>query len=218
MRVLLSSILFWLLTPCNSQDYLISFIDTSSGQVLYGYKNVKRKIIIPAKYNLVDTDTLHHIAFVVGDSGFVVINRKDSILCHPFVFDNTPDFIHEGMFRFEENNKIGFANLKGEKVAPASFDFAEPFSEGLAAFNTGGRKEYLHMDEHYKWAGGLWGFINKKGTIVIKPTFTNVGDFKNKKAEVETKEGKRFLINTKGFILKELPTIGNSKNRLERWY
>ena len=141
------------------------------------------------------------MAFVVLNDHWVAINRSDSILLTPFIFDNEPDYVKEGLFRYVENNKIGFANLKGEKMIPPKFDFATPFANGLAAFNVGGHTA-KNGEEHSVWADGLWGFIDKKGKIVIEPKFMRVLDFKNNFAEAITQDQKRVLIDKKGKICK----------------
>lgn len=146
---------------------------------------------------------MYNIAFVISDYKWVAINRRDSIILTPFIYDNGPDYIEDGLFRFEENNKIGFANLQGQKVTTAAFDFATPFKNGMAAFNVGGKKK-ITGDEHWIWNGGLWGFINKKGSVVIEPKFINVDNFNNKYAEVWTQDNQHILIDKKGLTFKVL--------------
>jgi len=182
-------------------DYLVSFSDNSSGKDLYGFKTIKGKIIIQPRYVHTGTEKMYSIAFVVLNDHWVAINRRDSVLLTPFIFDNGPDYVKEGLFRYEENNKIGFANLKGQKIIPARFDFATPFKNGLATFNIGGHTEN-DGEEHSIWAGGLWGFIDKKGNIAIEPKFTRVLDFENNLAEAITQDQKHVLIDKKGKISK----------------
>lgn len=178
----------------------MSYVDSSSGKYLYGYKDRTGKIVIPAKYDWVDTHKIYTIATVVLHSKWFCINKKDSILFEPYIFDNGRDYLHEGLFRYVEKGKIGFANLKGEKVISASFDFAGQFNSGLACFNIGGHNKQI--GEYSSWKGGLWGFINKKGEIVITPIYINVYDFKGKYAEVQTLDGDLMLINKKGETIK----------------
>lgn len=58
--------------------------------------------------------------------------------------------------------------------------------------------------EHSTWNGGLWGFINKKGQVVIKPQFKNAYDFRGATCEVWTKNNKHILIDRKGNRVKTL--------------
>ncbi len=203
------TLLLWMLMALTSfgqkkqGSFLLPFSDSSSGNELWGFKTVSGKIVIKPKYESVGTDTLYNIAFVVLHDSWVAINKKDSVLLTPYIFDNGPDYLEDGLFRFVENNKIGFANAKGQKIIPARFDFASPFSEGLAAFSVGGKME-KSGEEHSIWNGGLWGFVNKKGQVVIKPSFANVYDFKGAICEVWTKSNKHILIDRKGNMVRIL--------------
>lgn len=189
----------------HDKDFLVSFMEFDSIGDIYGYKDTTGKIVIPAKYHYPPTDTFYAMAIVfAGKEGFVAIDRKEKILFHVFPFDNGPDYVVEGLFRFSDHGKIGYANMKGEKVIPDTFDFARPFSEGLAAFSEGGRKIKCG-EEHTCWAGGCWGFINKSGEVVIKPQFKEVLDFENDQCEVWTLYGDHVLIDKKGNIIKRLP-------------
>lgn len=58
--------------------------------------------------------------------------------------------------------KYGYINKKGEMIIPAKYDFAESFSEGLAAFED---------------SDGKCGYINTKGETVIEPRYDGAGGF-----------------------------------------
>ena len=185
-------------------NYLLPFSDSSSGQELWGFKNAEGQITIKPKYEIVGADTLFNFAFVTLNYKWVAINKKDSIILTPYIFDNGPDYLEDGLFRFIENGKIGFANAKGQKIISAQFDFASPFSEGLAAFIVGAKMGKWD-DEHSTWNGGLWGFVNKMGHVVIKPQFSNAYNFTGSTCEVWTKLDKHILIDKKGRTIKVLP-------------
>jgi hypothetical protein len=183
------------------RDYLISFSDTTSGEELFGFKAKNGNIIIEPKYEITGTARMHAIAFVTKKFRWVAINRKDSILLSPYIYDNGPDELREGLFRFEENGKIGFANEKGEKIIKARFDYVSYFINGLALFNVGGHADYTDP-EHATWDGGLWGFVDKKGIEVIRPQFISAYSFRKRFAEVWTGDKKHCLIDKKGKIRK----------------
>jgi len=180
-----------------TNDFLLSFSDSSSGHELYGFKTISGKVVIKPRYEMIATDTMYKIAFVTLKYKWLAIDRHGKIILTPYIFDNGPDYVEEGLFRYEENGKMGFANLQGQKVIKATFDFVEPFKRGLAAFNIGGHRERFD-DEHWTWSGGLWGFINKKGNVEIKPRFTKTYGFENKFAEAWTQDKKHILIDKKG--------------------
>jgi hypothetical protein len=183
-----------------SKDYLISYSDTTTGEELIGYKDKFGKIIIYAKYTHVYTDTFYSMAIVLKKWEWVGIDRSEKVILKPFIFDNGPDYIEEGLFRFVENNKIGFADINGRKIIKAKYDFATPFENGLSEYTLGGHREYEKGGEHWWWTGGYEsGFINHKGQEFIKAT-----EFKNNKREAWTKDKKHFLLNKQGQIIKQL--------------
>ncbi len=198
-----------------SKDYLVAYIDTTSGKELTGYKSLNGEIIIKAKYQN-GSDTLEKMAIVLNSEfEFVGIDRKDSIILKPYIYDNGPDYVEEGLFRFVENNKIGFANLEGQKVIEAKYDFATPFENGLSEYCIGGERIYENgetkiqiiqksgyeglIDRHWSWGGNVTesGYINKAGQEFVKVT-----ELKNNKREAWTKEKKHFLLNKNGQIIK----------------
>ena len=181
-------------------NYLVSFSDTSRGasfgNVLYGYKTISGKIAIPAKYILVASTKFDKMAIVYTDSGWIGINRKDSFLLRPFIYDNGPDYFIEGLFRFVEFGKIGFANIDGVKIIPAMYDFVTSFKNGIAEFTLGGKK--IKDGENWYWSQGYdGGFINKWGQL-----FNKVIPIDGKYAKACTNYNKNVFINKNGIIIK----------------
>ncbi len=87
----------------------------------------------------------------------------------------------EGDIRRRENQLFGFIDKRGVFVIKPSFLNADSFMEGLAAVQTGSRcntlrclraKACKEYDKEY-----VWGFINNKGQMVIKPRFHMVSGF-----------------------------------------
>ena len=78
----------------------------------------------------------------------------------------------------------GFVDKKGKLVIPDKFRYADDFHEGLAAVNVGGKPDptvdfILHppMLDHsgrrpcYPVVDGTWGFVDRRGELVIPPTY-----------------------------------------------
>ncbi|HEY6162192.1 MAG TPA: WG repeat-containing protein [Bacteroidia bacterium] len=166
----------------------------------YGYKDAKGKEILAPKYMEVFTDTFDHRMALVADSveGVIAIDHTGKKLFTPFIFDNGPDYFSEGVFRYTENNKMGFANLDSI-VLPAKYDFVTPFHEDLACFGSGFKMS--RGEEGTSLSGGKWGFINMKGDTVIAPRFDEPAEFKNGKADVKEK-GKEKTISKDGKEIK----------------
>jgi len=184
-------------------SYLIAFSDSSSGSQLYGYKNLKGQTTIPAKYHIIDRDTLYNFAMVISLTdgfGWRAINAKDSTILSPFIYDSGPDYISEGLFRFQEHGKMGFANSKGIKIIPAMYDFVTPFENGIAQFTLGGQKNYEIDKTHWSWGGGYFeGYINKTGEI-----FKSISTFKGKYAKAVTNFNRNVFINKNGKVVTKL--------------
>lgn len=72
-------------------------------------------------------------------------------------------------------------------IKPA-YTAAEPFFDGVAGVEA---------------PGGLWGYIDESGTLVIHPTFAKAGSFHRGKAVVVTNEGNELLIGKSGEILSD---------------
>ncbi len=176
MKLIIFLLLLLLLLPIptltlaqKSTDYLIAYEDTTKegvfGMPLIGYKTVDGKIVIQAKYSSTNTDTLYCMAIVFDEKHhWVGIDRQEQVILYPFIYDNGPDYLVEGLFRYIDNEKIGFANLDGDIIIPAQFDFVEPFENGLAQYIMGGHREYVDGGEHWLWVGGYeTGSVNKSG-------------------------------------------------------
>jgi hypothetical protein len=200
--LLILTILF--LTSCSqkqkTRDYLISYTDTTTGEELIGFKDKFGKIIIDAKYTHVYTDTLFSMAIVLKNGEWLGIDKEENVILKPFIFDNGPDYLEEGLFRFVENNKIGFADINGRKIISAKYDFATPFENGLSTYVLGGQREYDKGGEHWWWIGGYEsGYINHDGK-----EFTQLTELKDNRRQAWTKDKKQFLLNSEGQIVKQL--------------
>ena len=188
--------------------FLIAFEDTTK-QFGWGYKDLKGQVVIEPQYAMVQPDTFSDAIVFAFDKrhdmndekhGWIAINKQNQFVLKPFMYDNGPDYIQEGLFRFVQQDKMGFANIKGEKVIPAKYIFVAPFSDGMAAFCNDCQKK--EMGEHWLMKG-LFGFIDNKGNEVIPAQFEDIGlGFENGKATV-IKNGQKMIINQKGEQIKE---------------
>ncbi len=154
-----------------SQQKLYYFIAKDS---LLGVKNGIGKIIIPAvHYNfddhknrdLVPEGLIYltrekDISHEPHTAGYVY-NRKGKFLFAPYMFDNGPDCICEGLTRFVKNKKMGFADRSGKIIIQAKYDYVSEFDYGIASFCKG--CEFVYEHEHLHFKGGDWGYVNKKG-------------------------------------------------------
>ena len=89
----------------------------------------------------------------------------------------------EGLARFTAEKRFGFFDESGAVVITPRFDFAFPFSEGLAAVCMGGGVQY--DGEHSFWTGGTWGYVDSKGEIAIALQYEGARTFEDGRAEVK---------------------------------
>ena len=148
----------------------------------WGYKNSQGQVVIKPVYHLAGRFNQYGLAAVVDDSGWLYITMNGEPRLRPYIVDNGPDYFSEGLARFVNDHKIGFMDESGTVVISAKFDFAMPFSEGLAAFCVGCKQ--VSDNEYHRVSGGLWGYIDKTGKIIVNPDYESAGSFKNGQAKV----------------------------------
>jgi hypothetical protein len=170
---------------------LISFEENGK----WGYKNNQGQVMIEPTYYIAGQFNQYGLAAVADDSGWVYIDMNGNRIIKPFIIDNGPDYFSEGLARFVNNGKIGFMDEQGAIVIPADFDFALPFSDGLAVFCIDCNQ--VRQDEYRRIEGGKWGYINKVGDVVVDPDYDKAGSFKNGRAEV-FRGGEKIFLNREG--------------------
>lgn len=101
---------------------------------------------------------------------------------------------HEGLALVQRNNLWGYIDIQGNEVIPCIYKGSEygnrglDFSEGMAAV--------INKD-------GKYGFINKKGEIIVKPQFQEVGNFSEGVASVFL-DGKLNFVGKNGKFVEAL--------------
>lgn len=162
-----------------SADKLFYFISKDS---LLGVKDAKGKVIIPPNFHnyfeIKNRQTVREDPIFLFPAQYenkepnsfgVMYNHKGEFLFAPYMWDNGPDMLNEGLMRFVKDKKVGFANRAGEIVIPAKYDFADMFSYGIASYCNGCYRDRSKDSEHPPLKGGTWGYINIKGEE-LKPT------------------------------------------------
>jgi len=147
--------------------------------------------------------------FVDGQGRMVIKPRFTPDFDHHGFMWNLGKFV-EGRARVKLDGLFGFIDKKGNQVIPAKFTTANNFSEGLA-FVVAKNGESGYIDKNGRWAikpngwqsgndfnEGLapvsvksssrpepfWGYIDRRGKIVIKPRFDKALEFRNGVASV----------------------------------
>ena len=81
------------------------------------------------------------------------------------------------LFPVTVKQKMGFIDAKGRVRIPPQFDFAHPFSEGLAV--VGDWDPERKIDPYWRVIKAKCGFINPAGEVVVPPTFDQAQSFKD---------------------------------------
>ena len=140
--------------------YLLGFfIDTTNAQNLkpfeannglYGYKDDKGKIIIPAQY-ITATYFFEGVdkAWVYNGTKFALIDKKNKLVT-PFKYSYV-NYFQEGMAVVAVNTKFmeaggnyGFVDKNGKEIIPMIFDAAEEFKDGKAKVKREGKEFYIN--------------------------------------------------------------------------
>lgn len=106
--------------------------------------------------------------------------------------DDDESAFHEGLALVVKNYKYGFVDKNGEPIVPPQFEYAGPFSEGLApAAIKAGEITF-------------WGYIDRTGKWVIPPKLEAAYPFSNHLAGVEQDKSCGY-ISSSGELVVQLP-------------
>ena len=161
---------------------LVSFQQSRADGERYGYRDSAGQVVIEPRFLIGLEFSEFGLAAIVDESGWAYIDVQGRIVIRPFLFDNGPDNFSEGLARFEKDGRFGFFDQWGRVAIEPRFDFARPFSEGLAAVCAGCRKE--SAGEHWSMQGGKWGYIEKSGKVAIPLGWDEATSFEGGRARV----------------------------------
>ncbi|WP_251033403.1 WG repeat-containing protein [Bacillus sp. ISL-75] len=164
----------------------------------------------------------------IGGKKWGYINAKGKQIL-PNSYEHAEDFQENGLAIVGLMDKSGIINAQGYFIVQPKYDTINPFSEGRAVVNDPqgfkvidesgkeitdraysiivgeykeGRVRAVEEDEHGRY---LYGYLNKRGKVVIPITFEAASDFDQGKAIVKTKDGSFQLIDLTGKILQSYP-------------
>ena len=73
-----------------------------------------------------------------------------------------------------KDGKVGFINTELDQIVAPVWDFAFPFEHGVAVVCTGCvPTPALSGDEHRTMTGGKWGYIDKRGKVVVPVVYNS---------------------------------------------
>jgi WG containing repeat len=116
---------------------------------LYGYKDAKGKVVIPAQY-ITATYFFNGVdkAWVYNGTKFALIDKKNKLII-PFKYSYV-NFFQEGMAVVATNTKFmeaggnyGFVDKNGKEIIPLVYEAAEEFKDGKAKVKKDGKEFYI---------------------------------------------------------------------------
>lgn len=170
----------------------------------------------------------------IGGNKWGYIDAKGNLTL-PASYEHAEDFQENSLAIVGVMNKSGIINAKGYFIVNPKYDTIQPFSEGRAVVNDlqgfkvidesgkeitdkaysiiigeykEGRVRAVETNEHGKYS---YGYLNKRGKVVIPITYETASDFVQGKAIVKTKESSFQLIDLTGKVLHSYPYayVGN---------
>ncbi|WP_016753973.1 WG repeat-containing protein, partial [Leptospira santarosai] len=115
----------------------------------------------------------------------------------PEIYDFAGDF-NSGLALVKLKGEEFFINKKGKKVFgnPYNPEDAYHFSDGMSAVQKGGTRKTGPFGAY--WEGGLLGYMNTTGKVVIEPRFSRADSFHDGLAYVEAPNGEKGYIDKAG--------------------
>ncbi|MEH7417857.1 WG repeat-containing protein [Neobacillus drentensis] len=170
----------------------------------------------------------------IGGSKWGYINPKGQIVFPP-IYDHAGDFQDNDLAIISLMSKTGVINEKGYLIVKPKYDTIQPFSEGRSVVNDhegfkvideSGKevteKAYSFISPAYKegrveaaendvQGNYLYGYLNKRGKVVIPMIYESTNEFKEGRAVVKEKGGHYQLIDLTGNVLHTYPYawVGN---------
>lgn len=127
-----------------------SFEDPATS--MYGYKDGKGAVVIPAIYPSVYEFSPEGLAGVVSPkqgapTPFLFIDTAGKPFARAYAFDNGPDYFQEGYARIVADNKrIGYIDERGRIAIPPKFTGATAFCHGKAHVEIGLDRYWIDRD------------------------------------------------------------------------
>ena len=173
------------------KDGLAIVVDADG--IKYGYMNKAGEMVTPYLWETALTFK-NGLAPVERESNYPqrswqFINKKGELMS-PSIWKNyDPPTFYEGMAAVKnEDEKWGFIDTSFQIAVPCEWESVYSFSNGYAAVEKDGK----------------WGYVDKTGQIVIPCLWKDCMSFKEGIASVTDDNGRVFVINPRGEILREL--------------
>ena len=181
-----------------NKGYAILYLDGKCGMI-----NTEMNFVVPFDYDNVYLWSDGDVAIVEKNGQYGIYDlSNNSVIFNEYshnviAFSEGLAVVSNSRDLLDPNLKNGYIDKTGRLIIPAQFDYANKFSEGLAAVKKGNK----------------WGFINHQGEIVIPCKYDKARDFSDGVAAVKL-NNRYGLIDKEGNIVLpfEYEEIGSVKD------
>jgi hypothetical protein len=184
----------------------------------YGFMVQNENIIIPAKYDKIETRGSNEYVVLVKNEKYGFADLNGHILEPRFdLIQFRPTY---GQAVFYQNKKYGLVNIDGEIIIPATYDHPFQFNTKGFAFTyknklygvvtrTGevihpSRFKSLDLIKGYKiWEakeGDLLGLMNEEGKMLLEPTLHKINKFSKNGIAICQKDSKYGVLHKSGTL------------------
>ncbi|WP_246838114.1 WG repeat-containing protein [Leptospira mayottensis] len=164
----------------------------------YDFIDTRGKIVSKRPYQIAEEFSDGMAAVRLNSKNSYGYINKEGKMIIPEVLESMYDF-NAGIALVEKDGQKFYINKNGERVLSNIHykDDLHPFCDGLAIVRKGGSKKY-HSQLGTYLEGGLLGYMNTTGKVVIEPKFSDASCFSDGLAYVETSNGEKGYIDKTG--------------------
>ena len=162
-------------------------------------------VVVPAKFQQTFPFKEGRSIVQALDGKYGVIDNEGQFVVDP-IYDSLEMAYFEGLLSVRVNNKWGFLDLNGTIAIAPEYDAVRFFQQGLAAANVGGKRivKKNQFSIHGSFDGGLWGYIDKAGKVVIPLQFVEADSFSETRARIKRQDGTQWFIDRSGQAIQPL--------------
>lgn len=179
----------------------------------WGFLNGAGELVIPCQWDYCSygfIDGLAHVSNEDGSGRHYFIDQTGEVVL-TVTGENVGEAFYDGLAYISRDGKYGYFNREGEMVIPCQWETASNFHNGTAVVTRGGLEYCIDVNGRILFCyesligcensgnfseglmrvrfGGLQGFMNQQGEMVIPCEWTTADDFREGVARVKNGDG-----------------------------
>ncbi|WP_027000077.1 WG repeat-containing protein [Eisenibacter elegans] len=165
----------------------------------YGYIRKDKQVLIPAQFDNADVKFVEGMAWVRKNDKYGYVNQNTGKIEIPPLYDEAGRF-YQGFATVRLGSRTGKLNQQGLAYgidAPAEDILKDPYFRERFEYIGAFRGEGAEARARIRDFEGLWGFMDKQGTVVVPPQYDAADDYNGRTAWVQY-QGRCGLIKLDG--------------------